>query len=203
VKPYLFLLAGLIFFPPRAQAQVVINQAALDQLAGIPPVVITAPPVLRAPSHKIAYRPRLHRRIAPRPAARLASSRIVPQPVPPRKPSASAPPILAAVARPVLAKPAPPPSAAIIFASGASDLPAGIAGQLKPFCADKTSGPITIDAYAAADPSDPSAALRLSMSRAFALRDALTACGIASASIIARADGANGKNPDRAVISAP
>jgi hypothetical protein len=68
-------------------------------------------------------------------------------------------------------------------------------------CALKIAlNPQELQDFAAADPSDPSAAPRLSMARAFALRDALMACGIPSASIIPRADGA-GKNPDIAHIS--
>ena len=73
--------------------------------------------------------------------------------------------------------------------------------ELDPLGSGTSGSPITIDAYAAADPSDPSAAPRLSMARAFALRDALMACGIPSDSIIPRADGV-GKNPDVAQISA-
>jgi hypothetical protein len=72
---------------------------------------------------------------------------------------------------------------------------------LKPFCAH-SGGLITIDAYAPADPADPSSAARLSMSRAFAIRDALAACGIASSNILPRANGAaKTANPDAADIS--
>jgi hypothetical protein len=203
-----FIALALVLSPFAAGAQVIVNQAALDQLAGIPPAVITAPPEIRQPPHKIAYRPEIHKHVvAPPPATTLASSRIAaapvaPKPAPPAAPVTPAPShAQLAVAKPVLPKPvAPPPSAAVTFASGASDLPPGITAQLKPFCAKDEAGPITIDAYAAADPSDPSAAPRLSMARAFALRDALVACGVPSANIIPRADG-TGKNPDIAQIS--
>ncbi len=109
------------------------------------------------------------------------------------------------VAKPVVPlpapKPAPPANVEIMFAAGAADLPPGTSAELKAFCAKPTpTGFITIDAYAAADPNDPSVAPRLSLSRAFALRDALVACGVPSASIIPRADGA-GKNPNVALIS--
>jgi len=193
---------------PAASAQVIVNQAALEQLAGIPPAVITAPPEIRQPPRKITYRPVVHRHVAaPTASTVLASSRVpqavpvVAKPAPIAAPKPPAPPAQLAVARPVKPKAAPPASAEVTFAAGASDLPPGIISELKPFCSNSApAGPITIDAYAAADPSDPSAALRLSMARAFALRDALMACGIPSASIIPRADGA-GKNPDIAHIS--
>ncbi len=175
-----------------------INQAALDQLAGIPPVVITAPPEIRQPPRKVTYRPVYHRHVA---APEIASTRVVAKP--PVTPKPVAPQAELAVAKPVVPKPAaPPPVAKISFAAGAADLPPGIIAQLKPFCAKLApGGPITIDAYAAADPDDPSAAPRLSVARAFALRDALMACGIPSTSIIARADGV-GKNPNIAQIAA-
>ncbi len=193
-----FIVLASIFLPFAARAQVIINQAALDQLAGIPPVVILAPPEIRQPPRKVTYRPVYHRHVV---APKIASAGVVAKP--PAAPKPVAPKAELAVAKPVVPKPAaPPPVAEISFAAGASDLPPGIIAQLKPFCAKLTpSGPITIDAYAAADPNDPSAAPRLSMARAFALRDALMACGIPSASIIPRADGV-GKNPDVAQISA-
>ncbi len=192
-----FIVLALIFLPFAASAQVVINQAALDQLAGIPPAVITAPPEIRQPPRKVTYRPVYHRHVA---APEIANTRVVAKP--PVAPKPVAPKAELAVAKPVVPKPAPPPVAEISFTAGAADLPPGIIAQLKPFCAKLApGGPITIDAYAAADPSDPSAAPRLSLARAFALRDALMACGIPSASIIARADGV-GKNPNIAQISA-
>lgn len=199
MKSYLIALAFCIA-PFAAGAQVMINQAALDQLAGIPPAVITAPPEIRQPPHKVVYRPVVHRHVAPPPAATvLASARVPAEGAAGPKPTVPPPPL--AVAKPVIAKPPPPASAEVTFAAGASDLPPGIIAELKPFCGNPApAGPITIDAYAAADPSDPSAAPRLSMARAFALRDALMACGIASSSIIPRADGA-GKNPDVARIA--
>jgi hypothetical protein len=195
---------------PAANAQVMINQAALDQLAGVPPTVIAAPPEIRQPPRKVAYRPIMHRHVAaPTTAPVVASSRVprrvsvAPKAAPamPAAPRPTPPQAQLAFAKPVIPKPASPASAEVTFAAGGSDLPTGIIAELKPFCTSSApAGPITIDAYAAADPSDPSAAPRLSMARAFALRDALMACGIPSASIIPRADGA-GKNPDIAHIS--
>jgi hypothetical protein len=205
VKPFLAILAGLVVATPSAWAQVTINQAALDQLAGIPPVVITAPPVLRQAPHKVTYRPVVHHHVAASPTILASSS--MPKPVPLPKAAPSAPIAEPVVAKPVVPmsaapKPVPPPAnVEVVFAAGAADLPPGTSAELKAFCAKPApAGFITIDAYAAADPNDPSVAPRLSLSRAFALRDALVACGVPSASIIPRADGV-GKNPDIAQVS--
>jgi hypothetical protein len=47
-----------------------------------------------------------------------------------------------------------------------------------------------------------SAPMRNSLTRAFAVRDALTACGVPAAHIIPKADGpVAGRNPDTAVVS--
>jgi hypothetical protein len=201
VKPYLLLAAGLLLFAPDAGAQVFINQAALDQLAGIVPGAAAQsgnhpPPVIRQRVRKIAYRRVLPRRIR---APHLAGAAVIAKPAPP-----SAAPVPKPAVQPVVARPAPPPvpkPAFIDFAAGDADLPGNGADTLRPFCTH-SGGVIIIDAYAAADPSDPSSAPRLSMSRAFAIRDALTACGIPSSSIIPRADGAaRVENPDAAEIS--
>ena len=92
----------------------------------------------------------------------------------------------------------------ITFAAGAADLPAGTAATLKPFCSTHPANGqlITIDAYATANAADPSSAPRLSMNRAFAIRDALTACGVPGQNIIPRANGAApGKDANTAIIS--
>jgi outer membrane protein OmpA-like peptidoglycan-associated protein len=102
-------------------------------------------------------------------------------------------PVVAKPLVPVIAKPAPPAPPANIalnFADGAATLPTNAEATLKPFC--NWSGPITINAHAPADPSNPSNAMRLSMERAFAIRDALTACGVPGSRILPVADGAAG-----------
>ncbi len=199
----MLLFAGLLLVPVAPRAQVIINQAALDQLAGKPPdtaepPLISAPPAIRQP-RRAAYRRVVHRHIAVAPGlvSRPAPG-LVSRPAP-------APPVQAVVVKPAT-PPAPPkpqlPSPAIIdFAAGGADLPGNMAAMLKPFCAH-AGGLVTIDAYAPADPADPSSAARLSLSRAFAIRDALTACGVPSSDIIPRANGAvSGKNPDAAELS--
>ena len=204
MKPYLAILAGLVVAAPGAWAQVTINQAALDQLAGIPPVVITAPPALRQAPRRVTYRPVVHHHVTEKPTILASSS--MPKPVALPKAAPAGPIAQQVVAKPAIPLPAPKPVAPpanveIVFAAGAADLPPGTSAELKAFCAKPApSGFITIDAYAAADPNDPSVAPRLSLSRAFALRDALVACGVPSASIIPRADGV-GKNPDIAQVS--
>jgi hypothetical protein len=202
-----------LLFAPEAKAQVIINQAALDQLAGIKlstaapgaaaPPVITATPSIRHLPRKAAYRQVL-RRGGSLPHL-VASSRINKQ-APAVAVSAPKP-----VSQPVVAKPALPPAppkpllphpAIIDFTAGGSDLPGDSAAVLKPFCAH-SGNIVTIDAYATANPNDPSQAARLSMSRAFAIRDALTACGVHSSNIIPRANGAaKTADPDTAEVSA-
>ncbi len=203
MKPCHLLLAGLLLLPVQAGAQVIINQAALDQLRGIAPGAAApgaaAPeggvrPVIQ-PARKIAYR-----RILPRRIRSAHPGTIAAKPAPP-----AAAPVAKPQVQPVVAKPAPPPApkpAFINFAAGDADLPGNNAAILRPFCL-RSGAVIVIDAYAAPDPADPSQAARLSMIRAFAIRDALTACGIPSSQIIPRADGAaRVKNPDAAEISA-
>jgi hypothetical protein len=92
-----------------------------------------------------------------------------------------------------------PQALVVDFAPGSASLPAGTGAALKPFC--EAHGVIGIDARAPADPSDPSIAMRLSLARALALRDALSSCGVASQNILPRALGSvPGKNEDEAVL---
>jgi hypothetical protein len=202
VRPYPLLIFGLLLFAPDARAQVIINQEALNQLAGIPPPVITAPPAIRQRPHKITYR-----HVPPKHAgeSHIAGAHVAAKAPPAPVQAAPKPAIQPVVAKPAAPpappKPQPPPSAVILFTAGGAGLPDNSAAMLKPFCAH-SGGLVTIDAYAPADPADPSSAARLSMSRAFAIRDALAACGIASSNIIPRANGAaKTANPDAAEIS--
>jgi outer membrane protein OmpA-like peptidoglycan-associated protein len=106
--------------------------------------------------------------------------------------ASSAPVVPMAVPKPPPA-PAPLPGMSPItvkFEAGGDDLPGDAASSLQPVCKRAgADGIVAIDAYAPSDPGDPSAAMRLSLSRAFAVRDALTGCGIPAAHIIPRADG--------------
>jgi hypothetical protein len=175
-----------------ANAQVVVNRAALDQLAGITavPAAVAAPVkpvVVRDIARRVVVRKTVIVAVA-KPAAPVAAVPVVAKPV--------VPVVVPQAARP----PAPAPVAALKFAGGVADLPSGAAAALKPFCS--ASGMVVITALAPADPSDRSAALRLSMNRAFAVRDALTACGVPSSHILPRALGSvDGQDEDVTKIS--
>lgn len=205
MKPvYIAVLLSLL--PLAAGAQVVINQAALDQLAGIKPVAAmpVAAPVATRP------RPRPHLVARVKPASPVVAA-VAPAPAPTRAPTRAptpaptpAPaPVQPVVAKPVVAKLPPLGPVTIAFAPGGTDLPANAAAALQPVCARAgADGLVTIDAYAPADGSDISAPMRNSLTRAFAVRDALSACGIPAAHIIPKADGAvAGRGPDDAVVS--
>ncbi len=215
------MIFGLLLIPAAARAQadagVIINPAALQQLAGLtPPVAAPAISTLNPATHKvhrISYRRVFHKR----PSATPSPTRIVAKPaiISPSKPT-TAPPttaqpaVMPAVVKPVAAKLAPVPQAAplpvpatiaISFTAGSSSLPATAVTTLKPLCTHPAAA-INIDAYAPADISDPSSAPRLSMTRAFAIRDALVACGVPSQNIIPRADGSvTGKDPNTAILN--
>jgi len=180
----ILVLAALSHAAP-ALAQVVFNPAALVQLAGIappPPPAVEVPPP--APAHHVYHH---HHNLMP----------AVARPVPP--------PVVAVLARPVppVVKPAPAPKAltpvGLVFAPGSAALPANAAAMLKPYCGD--TGVVGIDARAPGDASDPSTAMRLSLARALAVRDALAACGVPAQNIIPRADGAvAGQNDDETLL---
>jgi hypothetical protein len=166
---FLCLLPALGAAVP-ARAQVLINPAALVQLAGVAPQAATASP--------------------PRPATHRSIRRIARRPTPP---------VVAAVARsappaptPVVARPPPKPvviaPVALRFAAGSAALPGNAAAALRQICT-QSGGFVAVDATAPGDPSDPSVAMRLSLARALAVRDALTACGIPGTRILPRALG--------------
>ena len=196
MKPiYLALLVTLA--PALASAQVIIHQDALQQLAGIVPSV---------PAERVSAQVVL-------PVAHVVRKHLMPKPTmvvakPPVVPPVTAPLLLPTA--PPTAPPAGPPVAAIValapvrvgFAPGSADLPAGAPAALKPLCQQAGAGGlVAVDAYAAPDASDLSAPMRLSLSRAMALRDALVACGVPPSHIIPRADGAvAGHGPDVAIV---
>lgn len=183
---FLFLLA-----PGAACAQVTVNPAALRQLAGIsaPPPVdaasVPAPARHETPrkTHRAAHRAVHHAAHHAAEARPKAAPAAVPKPAP----------------APKLAAPKPIAPVSLAFAPGSADLPGGAQAALHPFCADR--GRIAIDARAPADPSDVSAAMRLSLARAMAVQAALTACGVPAQNILPRADGAvPGANENEAVV---
>ncbi len=199
MKFYLIPILAASLAPGALAAQVSVNPAALAQLSGVSAPAPIPPPAVHA-AEKTAYRSHAwHRRTV---------ATVLPEP-PPSPPSAVPPAATPATARPAPAavqpappKPLPPPGpVSIVFAAGSATLPPGTAARLAPFC--KIAGPIAVDARAPADPDDASAAMRLSLSRAMAVRAALTACGVASPNIVPRALGAApGGAPDSTQIQA-
>jgi hypothetical protein len=205
VKRFFFAL-WFCALPAFGQAQVIVHQAALDQLAGLAPVaaVPVVVPVVQ-PRHRKIFRAVSHAVVAVKPAsapAVIVPVVVKPAPAAPFVPAPPvSPPATVAVARPAPALPAAPGAVVLRFAGGDDSLPGDAAAALRPVCAAAKSGSfVAVDAYAPADKTDPSAAMRLSLSRAFAVRDALAACGVPPSHIIPRADGAAG-DPATARIS--
>ena len=185
VFPPLLVIAVLL--PAWAAAQVMVNPAALSQLAGVrlpPPAETQAQPAAmrhiahhRKPIIAVAQRLPLPPAPAPMPAPAPAVARLSPTPLPP---------------------PLPAPIG-IKFAAGSSGLPASAATALQPFC--RSTRILSIEARAPGDGSDPSDAMRLSLARALAVRDALAACGVPSRNILPRALGAMpGRDEDETML---
>jgi outer membrane protein OmpA-like peptidoglycan-associated protein len=221
VKLVLLILA-VCLVPVCGWAQVIVHQAALDQLAGI--AVPAAPAVKPAP--RVFHYPLLHRVVAraAKPKAVLAVAKpkapppvvsvVAPpavMPAPTTLPPMPWVPVPGAPTKPpaqlAVVKPPPPPrpvmpAVTVGFAPGGADLTAGAPAALQPICkAAHDNGYVSIDAYAPADSTDPSAAMRLSLSRAFAVREALIKCGLPLARLIPRADGAMGHDTGIARIT--
>jgi len=201
VKRFFFALVVLAL-PALGRAQVVVNHAALDQLAGV-----TAPVVVPVVAHKVVRQKARRRRAVKRVVVLSAPAVVVGKPFVVKLPAVAkpgqgapfvpaapkTPAVKMAVARPAPVLPALPGAVVLRFGDGAAALPAGAAAELGPVCKAAAAGDtVAIDGYAPADAADPSAAMRLSMDRAFAVRDALTACGVPGARIFPRADGAAG-----------
>lgn len=209
----------LLLLPAGAWAQVIINQAALAQLAG-GAVAVTPAPVVK----KVALRPVVrHKRMV----MRVVPAVVKVLPPPPAPPVVATAPVVAVpvVAAPVLPKvfsllvpPKPHVATAVVkpqapvaaaagavvlrFAVGDDTLPAGAEGALAPICQQAAMASlVVIDAFAPPSGSDPSGPMRESLSRALAVKDALTSCGVPAAKIIPRADGTTGGDTATARIS--
>jgi len=179
------LIAAALLLPNLAHAQVVVNPAALAQLAGVPPptpVAVMAPAPPPPPRHFYHH----HRII-------LAVAHVAPPTIARPKPAPAPMPV------PVVARPAPLKPIALTFAPGSAALPAGATTAIKPYC--HPAARLGILARAPGDASDPSIAMRLSLARAFAVRDALVACGVPAQNIIPRALGTvPGQNEDQTLL---
>lgn len=192
------LLAGLLALAaPCAQAQVAVNAAALQQLAGAPPAPpptpVAAAPVPHIVHHHHTAPMAMAAKPAPPPLPQAAP--VFPQPAPATLKAAPPPP---SVPTEVLKALAP---VRLSFAPGSAVLPASAATALRPFC--HQGGMISIDAHAPANPTDPSSAMRLSLSRAQAVKAVLAACGAPVQNIVPRAMGATpGHTDDQTIVAA-
>jgi outer membrane protein OmpA-like peptidoglycan-associated protein len=127
---------------------------------------------------------------------------------PPAPPPATVAANAAAPSAPPAGEPAPVVAAAVRlnFAPSKADLGTDETEMIKQLVEGAPRGDSTtfnVVAYATPTPDDPSAARRLSLSRALAVRSALMADGVASSRIFVRALGGQGGDgpPDRADVS--
>ena len=190
VKTSLWLFGLVALIPACGFAQVTVNPAALGPLEGLAPA---------APAAKAV--PAMARPPVPR-AAIHHDHHAKPETIPPPAKPHAVPPLISKPAHPPASpKPVTPPVARIEFGVGSYALPADATRALKPFCTASLQIPVI--ARAPADPNDPSGAMRLSMNRAFAIRDALIACGVPAQKIIPRAVGSvPGTDDNQAQIGA-
>jgi hypothetical protein len=209
----------LLLLPAGAWAQVIINQAALAQLAGGAAAAAPAAVVKKVALRPVVRHKRMVMRVVP------AVVKVLPPPPAPPPVVAAAPvvavPVLAAPVLPkvfsLLVPPKPHVATAVVkpqapvasqgavvlrFAAGDDTLPAGAEGALAPICQQAgMASLVVIDAFAPPSGGDPSGPMRESLSRALAVKDALTSCGVPAAKIIPRADGTTGGDPATARIS--
>lgn len=230
----IFLLMALALCAPSAHAQVSVNLNALDSLSAAPaPSPAPAPaPARPAGSSVLPPKPVGPLPLPPTPpeappvqsSTTITGSRIGPLPAPPPK-SPPSPPVLApvVVVGPPHPEPVPPPPSVAAGAPGAaSAIPGGVRvtfgtddadfnpatldalRHLASSAASEHARSVSVDAYAAGDPSDPSTPRRLSLSRALAARAVLREAGIPSERIYVRAllaDAAGGLPANRVDVT--
>lgn len=205
-----FLVPMLCLLPVLpAAAQVQVDPGALDALQA--PAAETVP---RPSSH---VQPHVTRAPTTRPAQKPAATRPALPSAPPAiaviPPPTTVPTRPAALAAPASVVPNAPGGASldkggmrVTFGPGRSDLSPETAAALHRLAAGTGAGGqdvITVSAYAAGSPEDPSMPRRLSLSRGLAIRSVLMADGIPSPRIIVRAMGSDGVSPaDRVDIVA-
>jgi outer membrane protein OmpA-like peptidoglycan-associated protein len=204
MRNFFILLAALLCPAGVARAQVTVDLHALDSLP-IGSGVLAGPlPYLPRPAP------------APRSAAGPPVTRILraPQPVaaPPQPALPAETPVTVALTpivplppTAVIAPPPPPPVSGtaataakptsgglqLTFSATETDLSPASVEAIKQVAGSEAAGTATYNvlAYAAGSPNDPSAARRLSLSRALAVRSALMADGVPSSRIYVRALG--------------
>lgn len=221
------LLPGLLLLASQAAAQVTVNPGALDLLPSQPnrpapaarPAAPSRPapaPAARpaAPAPAIAATPPGGSKPATQPSAAGARPAIPtvppaiaalppPPPIPaPRIPVTVVPPIGADAPGTVAAQ---PNGLRITFGPDRQDLNADTDAALRALARSVRPGvaSVTVLAYAAGTPDDPSTARRLSLGRALTARAVLINEGIASSRIYPRALGATGgdTDPDRVDVT--
>ncbi|MDA8049601.1 MAG: hypothetical protein M0002_06285 [Rhodospirillales bacterium] len=212
----LALPVALVLAAAAARAQVSVNLHALEGLTPVPPPnhVLPARPAMPAAPLPLPPFPPTAPALPAAPAAPAASITAgaagaslgaLPRP-PPSKPPAA--PVIAPVVLvgPPHPEPIPPPPAVAGNAPGAaSSIPGGLRvtfgphdAELNPVtlaalkrlaaaAAKADARSVSVDAYAAGDPSDPSTPRRLSLSRALAARAVLREAGVPSERIYVRA----------------
>jgi len=202
---------ALLMLPAGARAQVIINQAALQQLAGAPapaPVVkrvALVKPVVHARRKLVRVVPAVVRVLPPPPApppvvaaapAPVVAVPVVAAPVLPKVFSLlvpAKPHVATAVVKPQAPVAAAQGAVVLRFAAGDDSLPDGAQAALTPICQQAAmANMVVIDAFAPASGDDPSGPMRESLTRALAVKGALTGCGVPAAKIIPRADGTTG-----------
>lgn len=197
------MMIGLTLLATPAGAQVVVNNAALQQLAGIEPAPAPAPvkPIAHRAPKMIMHRPLAHYASRKMPVAVPVVAPVKPSPAAPAKPTLAAPakPIIAAVKPALPAPPTPtaPASLSLDFATGSADVSPQQAVSLQKFATTPGSAQahFEIDARAPAAAGDPSVARRLSLMRAMAVRDGLVKAGIPQRDILLRALGSEAGAP--------
>lgn len=212
------LLASLAVVPAPAFAQVTVNPGALDLLPSQPsrPAPAPRPAAPSRPPPAPAVRP------TPQTPAAAAAPAVAPAPRPviPATPPAIAalpppPPFPAPRIAPVVVPPigadAPgtatpqPNGLRITFGPDRQDLNADTDAALRSLARSLRAGAgsVSVLAYAAGTPDDPSTARRLALARALTARAVLINEGIASSRIYPRALGATGgdTDPDRVDVT--
>ncbi len=223
VFPLVALAAGVLGLPVvrPALAQVSTDQGALDSLGAAPAVKAAsadhAAPPARPPRHPPAQNPARHdtaHRASPKaPPARAPVIQAAPPPqavLPPSEPTVPArpavpPPVPVVTDAPNELSPIPG-GTRVTFGAGRSDLnPASIASlrALAQSLKADAAATVSVDAWSAGTPDDPSTPRRLSLARALAVRAVLISEGLASPRIYVRALGTDPGNapPDRAEVT--
>jgi outer membrane protein OmpA-like peptidoglycan-associated protein len=230
MRPSILLLASLLFPADPASAQVTVDLRALDALPNARPATTRpeGPAQPRAPRQRAAVSTRASAQAdtskrsggtgssgsttpamagtapaSPPPDATLPAGT---PPLPPSLQASAAPPGAPAAPEPATPVQVVASAVRVMFPPAKADLGATETEVIKQLVdsAPRSDGTtFNVVAYAAATPEDPSAARRLSLSRALAVRNALMADGIQSSRIYVRALGPqSGDGPaDRADIS--